>query len=208
MKNSFTLEFMEFSFIIPKNTVEFINGYGIVKAYIDEEQELIGIVDKNYKEILALIPVCLIPKFFIAHNDNFIFVGYNNDLNKYQVWHINEEELMVNLGANDFLELDNKIIQLYYDQGSALYDTQSGEFITVFNYIGPFVYSEKYGYKVARASFYIEDDDHKIVNEVSTIINIRGEILENYYDLASGIVLETKDSDVVLDLVRKKGTIS
>ena len=133
MKNSFTLEFMEFSFIIPKNTVEFINGYGIVKAYIDEEQELIGIVDKNYKEILALTPVCLIPKFFIAHNDNFIFVGYNNDLNKYQVWHINEEELMVNLGANDFLELDNKIIQLYYDQGSALYDTQSGEFITIFN---------------------------------------------------------------------------
>ena len=115
---------------------------------------------------------------------------------------------MVNLGANDFLELDNKIIQLYYDQGSALYDTQSGEFITIFNYIGPFVYSEKYGCKVARASFYIEDDDHKIVNEVSTIINIRGEILENYYDLASGIVLETKDSDVVLDLVRKKGTIS
>ncbi len=202
-KKTFELICEEFTFLIRKKDVKFFNGYGVVKVEIDRENKLIGVVDKDYKIVLPLTPERVVGKLFIAPNGNFIFTGNTSDYGP-RVFHVSETGYEVDLGAFDFLQLDDEVIQLYYRDYSTLYDTQSGEFLTPFyHYIGPFVYSEKYGYNVARASFYVEDENKKIINEVSTIINARGIVLENYFDLALGKELECKDATEVLNLVRK-----
>lgn len=205
MKRSFDLNFGEYVLILKKEDVHFVNGYGIVTAQDNNGNLLIGVVDDKFKEVLPLTSAHFAPKLFVALNGNFIFVGYNSEIDEYQVFHIDINNNQYNLGANDFLILNDEIIQLYYDEYSVLYNTQIWDFITPFyHYIGPFIYSEKYGCKIARASFYVEDDNHKIINEVSTIINTNGEVLENYYDLRAGEELDCKDSTIVLDLIRKK----
>lgn len=202
-KKVFELTCGEFSFLLRKKDVKFYNGYGVVKAAIDKESNLIGVVDKNFKEVLPLTSEEFAPRLFIASNGNFIFAGYISELDCYKVFHVSHSGYEVNLGAFDFLPLDDEIMQLYYDEYSVLYDSQTGEFLTPFyHYIGPFIYSDKYGCKVARASFQVEDNNI-IIDEVSTIINTRGVILENYFDLALGKELECKDATEVLKLVRK-----
>lgn len=201
-KQTFTLTCGEFSFLLRKKDVKFYNGYGIVKASIDEENNLIGVVDKDYKIVLPLTPERVVGKLFIALNGNFIFLGNTSDYGP-RVFHVSVSGYEIDLRAFYFLSLDDEVIQLYYRDYSVLYDTQSREFLTPFyHYIGPFIYSDKYGCKVARASFQVEDNNI-IIDEVSTIINTRGVILENYFDLALGKELECKDATEVLKLVRK-----
>lgn len=202
-KQTFELTCEEFTFLLRKKDVKFYNGYGVVKVEIDAESKLIGVVDKDYKIALPLTSERVVGKLFIALNGNFIFTGNTSDYGPI-VFHVSESGYEADLGAFDFLPLDNEVIQLYYRDYSTLYDTQSGEFLTPFyHYIGPFVYSEKYGCKVARASFYVEDENKNIIDEVSTIIDTRGIVLENYFDLALGKELECKDLPEVLKLVRK-----
>ena len=205
MKNKkiFTLSCEEFTFLLRKKDVKFFNGYGVVKVEIDRESRLIGVVDKDYKIVLPLTPERVVGKLFIAPNGNFIFTGNTSDYGP-RVFHVSESGYEADLGAFDFWPLDEEVIQLYYEDYSTLYDTQSKEFLTPFyHYIGPFVYSEKYGCKVARASFYVEDENKNVINEVSTIIDTRGIVLENYFDLALGKELECKNATEVLKLVRK-----
>ncbi len=202
-KKVFELTCEEFTFLLRKEDVKFYNGYGVVKVEFDAESKLIGVVDKDYKIELPLTPEKFVGKLFIAPNGNFIFVGNTRDYGPI-VFHVSVSGYEVDLGAFDFLPLDDEVIQLYYRDYSTLYDSQSGEFLTPFyHYVGPFVYSEKYGCKVARASFYVEDENKNIIDEVSTIIDTRGIVLENYFDLALGKELECKDATEVLKLVRK-----
>ena len=203
-KSSFTLSCGEFTFILPKEEVKFYNGYGIVKPILNNENTLIGVVDKDYKIVLPLTSREYAPKLYIASNGNFIFLGYNSEIEDYQVFHIDTKGNELNLCANEFLPVNNEVMQLYYDDYSAIYDTQSGAFLTPFyNYIGPFVYSKKYDCKVARAAFYIVDEKGNVIDEVSTIINVRGEVLEDYYDLASDTKIVCRDAEEVLVLARK-----
>ncbi len=202
-KKTFTLICGEFTFLLRKKDVEFYNGYGIVRATLDEENKLIGVVDKDYNIVLPLTPERAVGKLFIASNGNFIFTGNTSDRGPI-VFHVSVSGYEADLGAFDFWPLDEEVIQLYYEEYSTLYDTQSKEFLAPFyHYIGPFVYSEKYGCKVARVSFYVEDKNKNVINEVSTIINTRGIVLENYFDLALGKELECKNATEVLKLVRK-----
>jgi len=204
---AFTMKYGEFDFIVSKSDVRFVNGYGIVTAqFVDEETcLLIGVVDKDYKEVLPLTRSDLAPRLFIAPNGNFIFTAYNSDINEFQVIHKNIDGTVINLGTGDFSEIDDEVIQLYYGEYTTLYDTQTMGFLTPFyHYVGPFIYSEKYGCKVAKAIAYIEDENRNVIDEISTIINTKGEVLEDYYDFASDNILASKDLTEALTLVRKK----
>lgn len=203
MNKAFTLNCGEFTFILRKEDVKFYNGYGIVKPKLDSTSGLIGVVDKDYKIVLPLTSEEFVSKLFIAPKGNFIFGAYISEQNIYQVFHIDIDGNEINLGANDFIVLDDEVIQLNYDNYSVLYDTQIGDFLTPFYHcIGSFTFDEKYGCKVAKASFYNEDENGNIINEVRTIINIKGEVLENY--LVDGTEIESRDLSLVLDLVRRR----
>lgn len=202
MKNAFNLNYGNCSFMLKKEDVHFVNGYGIVVAEL-EEDFVLGVVDKNFKEVLPLTSSSLAYKFFVASNGNFVFLAFNSELEDYQVIHKDVNGFVINLEASDFEPIDDEVIVLYFDDYIALYDTQTRELNTHFNYIGPFVYSDKYGCRVARAGFLIEDKDKKVINEISTLINAKGEVLENYFDLARGEEIVCRDSTEVLNLVRK-----
>lgn len=204
MNKAFTLNCGEFTFILRKEDVKFYNGYGIVKPKLDSTSGLIGVVDKDYKIVLPLTSEEFVSKLFIAPKGNFILRAYVSELNQYQVFHIDIDGNEINLGANDFIVLDDEVIQLNYDNYSVLYDdTQIGDFLTPFYHcIGLFTFDEKYECKVAKASFYNEDENGNIINEVRTIINTKGEVLENY--LVDGIETESRDLSLVLDLVRRR----
>lgn len=205
MKKSFNINCGEFTFTLRKEDVKFYNGYGIVKPMLDEESTLIGVVDKDYKIVLPLTSHEFVSKLFIARMGNFIIRAYISELNLYQVFHMDINGNEINLGANSFINLDDEVIQLDYGNYYVLYDTQMGEFLTPFyHYIGSFIYLEKYGCKVAEASFYIEDEKGNIINEVRTIVNTKGEILENYYDAVNNEEINSKDLNLVLELVRRK----
>lgn len=205
MNEAFTLNCGEFTFMLRKEDVKFYNGYGIVKPRIDSTSGLIGVVDKDYKIVLPLTSEEFVSKLFIAPNGNFIFGAYISELNIYQVFHIGVNSYEINLGANDFITIDDEVIQLSYDNYSVLYDTQTSDFLTPFYHcIEPFTFDEKYGCKVAQVTFYNEDQNGNITNELRTIINTKGEVLENYFDLAQDTQIESKDLSLVLDLVRRK----
>lgn len=207
---AFTLKYGDYEFVIPKEDVKFENGYeyGIVKTLFisdDNQYWLIGVVDKNFEQVLPLTSAEFIPKLYIAPHGNFIVLDYNSDKDEYQTIHINTEGFKYNLEAYDFLPIDKEIIKLYYQEYMVLYDVESTQFLTPFyNYIGAFVYSEKYQEKVARALLTIKDDNDNIINEISTLINVRGEVLENYYDLAHSEEIDSKDIADTINLARKK----
>lgn len=203
MKKTFTLNCGEFTFMLRKEDVKFYNGYGIVKPRIDSTSGLIGVVDKEYKIVLPLTSEEFVSKLFIAPKGNFILKAYISEQNIYQVFHMGTNSYEINLGANDFITIDDEVIQLNYDNYSVLYDTQTSDFLTPFyHYISLFSFDEKYGCKVAKAYFYNEDEKGNIINEVRTIINTKGEVLENY--LVDGTETESKDLSLVLDLIRRK----
>lgn len=205
MKKIFTLNCGEFTFMLRKEDVKFYNGYGIVKPRIDSTSGLIGVVDKDYKMVLPLTSEEFVSKLFIAPNGNFIFGAYISEQNIYQVFHIDIDGNEINLGANDFITIDDEVIQLNYDNYMVLYDTQIGDFLTPFyHHISPFNFDEEYGCKVAEATFFIEDEKGNIIDEVKTIINTKGEALKNYFDLVHGMDMESKDLSLVLDLVSRK----
>lgn len=205
MKKTFKLNFENCTFTLLKENVEFFYGYGIAYAFIDEKRMLIGVVDEDFKEVLPLTLAELVPKLFIAPNGNFVFLAYNTESDLYQAMHLNRESHVVNLGAYDFNVIDDEVIELHYENYATLYDTQTGEFLTPFyNYIGPFVDSEKYGTRIARVSYYVTNEEGTIINELSSIINTKGQVLENYRSLVTGEEIQSKDLSDVLVLMREK----
>lgn len=206
MKNFFELSYGTCSFIFPKRDVKFFCNYGIVVGEIelkDNKERCVGVVDKNYKQVLPLTCSKLVPKLNVMENGNFVFMAYNSETDEYEVMHFDIRNNQFNLKANDYTVIDNEVIQLCYDEYMALYNVNTLEVSTFYHNISPFVESKKYGCKVARAFFYIQDIDGTPINEVSTIINTKGEALENYYDLASGEEIASKDLSDVLVLERK-----
>lgn len=205
MKKTFKLNFENCTFTLLKENVEFFYGYGIAYAFIDEKRVLIGVVDEDFKEVLPLNLAELVPKLFIAPNGNFIFLTYNAESDKYQVMHLNRESYVVNLDAYDFTVIDDEVIELHYENYAIFYDTQTGEFLTpCYNYISPFVDSEKYGTRVARVAYYVTNEEGIIINELSSIVNTKGQVLENYRSLATGEEIQSKDLPDVLMLMREK----
>lgn len=205
MKKSFDLVFGEYTFTLRKQDVQFVDGYGLVKAEINKDAQLVGIVDQDYKEVLPLALMDFIPKVFIAPNGNFIFETYDPETNEKEVWHVDKDHNEYNLGAYGFGVINQDIIELHYNVYAALYNTQTKEFLTPFyHYIGPFFYSEKYQCKIASVSFYIQDENGNIINEIRTLINEEGHVLENYYDLVHSEELECKELPLVLELVKSR----
>lgn len=206
---AFALKYKNHDFIIQKNSINFINDYGIVMVSfindVDDEEYVIGVVDKNYKEVLPLTSMYLVPKLTIAPKGNFIFTTYILAQDEYEVMHFDIEGNAFNLKACDFRELDNEVFILYYDEYAALYDTQTKTILTpLYTYLGEFVYSSKYKCKVAKVAYNVTDDNDNVIDEVSTVINTKGEVLEDYYSLAHDNILVSRDLTTVLELVRKK----
>lgn len=206
---AFALNYENHDFIVQKSNINFIDGYGIVMVSFinddDEEEYLVGVVDKNYKEVLPLTSMYLVPKLNIAPKGNFIFTTYIIGKDEYEVMHFDIEGNAINLKACDFRELDKEVFILYYDEYATLYDVQTKTNLTPFyTYLGEFVYSDKYKCKVAKVAYNVTDDNGNVIDEVSTVINTKGEVLEDYYSLAYDCILASKDLTNALELVRKR----
>ncbi|MDE5540139.1 MAG: hypothetical protein K2J20_06620, partial [Bacilli bacterium] len=208
-ENLFSLGFMGQEIILPKRDIVFKNGLGLVQAYgyynlgtAVISVPVVAIVNEQYLPIFKLTPRQIVPKIEMLDNGDIvgIVVGnneYNN--NKGTVYHFYVEdgnENILPLDADNYVVISQDVLKistlidgrLMY----ALYSVIAKSSITCYyDRIGVFNYDEAFGGIVAIATAFIWDEDKKI-NEVSCMIDEKGNVVSNYKELNSGLEFDIK----------------
>lgn len=205
MSKFFSFKYEDLEISMPKSDVKFNYGYGVFEAsYVNIDSgmlyalDLIGIVDEEFN-VINLAPKYIMPKIVVFPNDIFIF-QYNStesldnpqiSLYREKYPDIDETECD-NLGPCDFKVVSDEVIMLdgigNGNRLCALYNVVTREALTpYFNYIGEFKENTNYGKKVAEAVALIKDDNGNIIDELSCIIDLDGNVLSGYKTRVSGL---------------------
>lgn len=209
-----------YEIILPKKSVVFKYGFGIVEAsYVDTnlqiQYNIIGIVDENYRFILNFLPKLILPKIEIFPNHKFIALTDYEVNHKYEVglFTLIEDDLQSDCSIDgvDFEVIDDKriIISDIMDQNfqvKYLFDVEKGEIISPYiNYLGNFQFYPEYNCIAAEAIFFVYHEDLNDIIYVSCFINSEGQIVSDYKESYYGNIFPVSlDLSTVLDFVHKE----
>jgi len=210
MDNCFSCYFGDYEIIIPKNNIEFNNGYGIVNAVFNGEDEnhvynepLVGIVDSNYKLVFGLMPCFIAHKIKIFAN-GIILIKYNEELSmvnkNYNVYSctVNDEGYLqtdISLDAEDFDVVDENVVILKFlisnNMVMVLYNVLERTILTpYYTYIGDFIYNKSFGEEVAEAILTIWDDNFNVLLTLKCYINKLGNVVSPYINTITNTIYD------------------
>jgi len=217
MNNCFKTIFEGYELLLPKNSVIFKNGAGIVNAYFKMEYDnliidepLIGIVDENYNFIIDMFPKRFIRNINLFPND--IIIQYTEKLtdNDVYVFLIPKDDLKTryNLLANDYQVVDENLLILKSIDDEipicTLFDINNKQLLTpYYNYIGEFKTVKGYDENVAIAYFYIRNEYKEIISKIEFYINKKGKVVSVYRNTMTNDTYDNSlDFEHVLELVK------
>ena len=212
MVNTFEMKLNDYTFVLPKNSVKFKYGYGIVNAILNvsdeggEDYKLVGVVDKHFNTIIPLSPVDEITKISILPNNNIVFmVEMNNDPNDImnnEIYHIkvqeNEEDNeYACIKACDYVQIDDNLIKICKfgeeEYSERLFSVNDNKFMgPEFSSISNFNHN-KVQSAVATIILGYEDEG---TNELTCNINKKGQVISKIVDKDFGV---TYDKSVSLE---------
>ena len=196
MKQCFSIYFNGMEILLPKKDIQFIGDLGLVKVcyngLIDEYfycDYLVGVVDRNFDEVVPLFPVSRLGRMEIFDGGVLlcINIGITEDLYQvYQIEKVNEKIVWNFLTFLYFVPVSNNVFKVQMDVDGnieeALYDASKKRLISnCFHFIDSFIYDEKLKEKVAEASYYLPYNEEQF-NQIKTYINLKGEVVAPYLD--------------------------
>ena len=197
VKECFSVYYGTYEIILPKSSVEFKYGKGIVKAVINFEydnqiysKDLIGVIDEDYNVIINLVPLAIMPKIEFFANDLCV-IKYSETMDEnnleYNVFScvVSDGFLRTkcSLEAHDFEVLDENLVMLksYLNDNLivALYNPIQEDLITpYYSYISDFKYNSVYNENVARTLLNVTDEYNNPLVSIESFININDSSLD------------------------------
>ena len=196
MKQCFSIYFNGMEILLPKKDIQFIGDLGLVKVCYDGLIEdcfycdyLVGVVDRNFDEVIPLFPVSQLGRMEIFDGGVLLCInkGITEDLYRvYQIEKVNEKVVRTSLPFLYFVPVSNNVFKVQMDVDGnieeALYDASKKEIISsCFHFIDSFIYNENLKEKVAEASYFLPYNEEQF-NQIKTYINLKGEIVAPYLD--------------------------
>lgn len=209
MNQSFKMDFQGLEFVLRKNDVDFSRGLGVIKATFNVvcdgdvvNEELIGVVDKNYETVLELTPLSYIRKLCVIDEANVVFNTYDFEL--FHTVVTPEGNIYTYLIEGfDFVYLGADILRISDGKVKSLFNIKTNTFISSdFSYIGDFEYQEEYQEKLAEAWLFI-DIDGSNYEQVITYLDEEGQVATSYYAVNSNMFFDkSMATSEVIELVK------
>ena len=196
MEQCFSLYFNNTEILLPKKDITFIGDLGLVKVYFNSmvanffyNDYLVGVIDKNFNEVVPLFSVGRLGRIEIFDNGVLLCInkGITKDLYRiYQIEKVNDKVVWNSLPFLYFASVSSNVFKIQMDiEGNiveALYDASKKELISkFFHSIDSFVYNENLKEIVAEASYYLPYNEEQF-NQIKTYINVKGEVVAPYLD--------------------------
>ena len=213
MAKTFTINFFEYEFTIPKSNIVFHKGYGLVNAVYktnandEDEIKLIGLVDKHFNTVIPLCPDFELERISVFANNNIIFMinmgddEESEDVLNNEIYHmqINEdgENFYALYKAIDYVVIDDDLVKFRFFTDIAyteqLYSVREKKFIgQEYSRISNF---EIKGKSSTATAAMVLPYDKSGINLLTFKINKQGEIISDIKDKDFGIIYD-KTSDL------------
>lgn len=191
---------------LPKDSVSFRYDFGLAKgSFLIEDNAIpvVGIVDKNFEQVLPMDFATSMPKisFHPNHNAIILIEDPSNLDEPIEVIHAFKEDgeyKYLPLGCEDFISVSANTVVLVFGEGNdknfVLYDVGQKQIITPYiNALSQFYFDEQIGEEVAEAVITLPYEDLTHNNFAHFLINTKGEVKSPIKDIDSGKTYEGDD---------------
>ena len=209
VNHAFLINYNNFEFILPKSSVKFQNGYGLAQAtYVDYGTylPLWGIVNENFKVILDLTDISLIPKINFLPDNKAIAIMYDGFSYSVNLCSLTDKLNIVyqTNAVNYKLITENECLLGYQDNGEysfILFDISTGRFLSSSCHsFTEFQYDQNVGDFVSW--FTLEIDQDRIL---SWCVTAKGKVISPYIDVLTKRTYDSSKSlNEIINLVTEE----
>ena len=190
MKKSFSLTFHDCEIVLSKDKVHFQHGLGAVfpcynlfKNKVYYNQQLFGLVDQSYREVVPLMLYDELKKISIL--DHHVLMLLDQEFIHVEQYDIDDDNIFsYYLNFCDYENMNNDVIKVWDAKTKmvSLYDINKKELlIPYFHRLDDFYYDPDREELVAMAYYFLFYDEERF-DVILTSVNLKGEIIAPYYD--------------------------